>query len=60
MAVEPARRRFTVDEYHRMGEVGILSRDEAGYLDSQRVTRGGRVTPDAFPDVPFPIDDVLG
>ena len=186
MAVEPARRRFTVDEYHRMGEVGILSRDDrvelvdgeivemtpigprhafrvatltqrlvqllgdravvwvqmpvrlglrhepepdlvllrpplgryakqlpgpedvlllieisgssiaydrgvklrmyaqagipevwiidlegdamevyrrptsAGYLDSQRVTRGGRVAPDAFPDVPLPIDDVLG
>jgi hypothetical protein len=52
MAVELARRRFPVDESHRMGE--------AGYQDSQRVTRGGRVAPDAFPDVPLPIDDVLG
>jgi len=25
MAVELKRRRFTVDEYHRMGDVGILS-----------------------------------
>lgn len=28
MAVELPRRRFTVDEYHRMAEVGILSDDE--------------------------------
>jgi Uma2 family endonuclease len=31
-----------------------------GYREHQRVTRGGRVAPDAFPDVPLPIDDVLG
>jgi Uma2 family endonuclease len=28
MAVQPATRRFTVDEYHRMGEAGILFPDE--------------------------------
>jgi len=28
MAVTLKRRRFTVDEYHRMGEAGILSEDE--------------------------------
>ena len=28
MAVELKRRRFTVDEYHRMGEVGILTADD--------------------------------
>jgi Uma2 family endonuclease len=28
MAVEIARRRFTVDEYHRMGEAGILREDD--------------------------------
>jgi Uma2 family endonuclease len=27
MAVQPRRRRFTLDEYHRMGEVGILHED---------------------------------
>lgn len=25
---EPTRRRFTVDEYHRMGEAGILHEDD--------------------------------
>src|SRR5438093_10057024 len=28
MATEYARRRFTVDEYHKMGEAGILSEDD--------------------------------
>jgi Uma2 family endonuclease len=28
MASEPARRRFTVEEYDRMGEVGLLAEDE--------------------------------
>lgn len=28
MATEVTRRRFTVDEYHRMGEAGILDEDE--------------------------------
>ena len=28
MAVEIARRRFTVDEYHRMGQAGILREDD--------------------------------
>ncbi|HEY3100661.1 MAG TPA: Uma2 family endonuclease, partial [Methylomirabilota bacterium] len=26
--VEVVRRRFTVDEYHRMGEAGILNEDD--------------------------------
>jgi Uma2 family endonuclease len=28
MAMQQARRRFTVDEYHKMGEAGILSEDD--------------------------------
>jgi Uma2 family endonuclease len=28
MAAQPARRKFTVDEYYRMGDVGILKHDE--------------------------------
>ena len=28
MAVQPLRRRFTVDEYYRMGQIGILSEDD--------------------------------
>src|SRR2546427_3902370 len=28
MATQYARRRFTVDEYHKMGEAGILSEDD--------------------------------
>jgi Uma2 family endonuclease len=28
MAVSPARRRFTVDEYHRMADAGILGEDD--------------------------------
>ena len=26
--VEPKRRRFTIEEYHRMGEAGILGKDD--------------------------------
>ena len=33
-------RRFTVEEYHRMGEVGILDEDE-GVDGGQRVLVGG-------------------
>src|SRR5437667_12435873 len=28
MSVDLTRRRFTIDQYHRMGEAGILSEDE--------------------------------
>src|SRR5213083_1588172 len=36
MAVTLKRRRFTVDEYHRMGEAGILSEDEPVELIASR------------------------
>jgi len=36
MSVELKRRRFTVDEYHRMGEVGILTRgDRVELIDGE-------------------------
>jgi Uma2 family endonuclease len=37
MAVEPHERRFTVDEYYRMAEVGILDRDERVELVDGRI-----------------------
>lgn len=37
MAVEPRDRPFTVDEYYRMAEVGILSRDERVELVDGRI-----------------------
>jgi hypothetical protein len=36
MSIEVTKRRFTVDDYHRMGEAGILSEDD-------RVTASGHV-----------------
>lgn len=40
-----ARRRFTVDEYHRMGEAGILSEGERVELIDGEVVRMPRTTP---------------
>jgi Uma2 family endonuclease len=40
-----ARRRFTVDEYHRMGEAGILSAGECLELINGEVVRMPRTTP---------------
>lgn len=37
MAVEPRDRRFTVDEYHRMGEAGIIGPDERVELVDGRI-----------------------
>ncbi len=37
MAVEPRERRFTVDEYYRMAEVGIIRRDERVELIDGRI-----------------------
>ena len=37
MAVQPHDRRFTVDEYYRMAEVGILDRDERVELVDGRI-----------------------
>jgi len=51
--VELIRRRFTLDEYHRMAEVGILNRGD-------RVARGGTLSPVAFPDTPLAVADILG
>lgn len=39
MAVEVLRRRFTVDEYYRMAEAGILSRDDRVELIDGEVVR---------------------
>lgn len=36
MAVVLKRRRFTIEEYHRMGEVSILSEDE--HLDRRKAS----------------------
>ena len=54
--VEVKRRRFTVDEYHRMIETGILREGERIEL----ITRGGSVSPQAFPDVVLAVDEILG
>ena len=37
MAVEPRERRFTVDEYYRMAETGIIGRDERVELIDGRI-----------------------
>jgi hypothetical protein len=53
VAVRLPRRRFTVDEYHRMGEAGVLAEDD-------RVGRGRLVSPLAFPRVRFRTSEILG
>jgi len=53
-AVEPIEQRlFTVEEYHRMAEAGILSPDERVELISRASTldSGARVSPVSWPDI---------
>ena len=73
MVVEPARRRFTVEDYYRMAEAGILTEDDRVELiegeiiqlspvgSGTRTVRPGRqLAPLAFPDRPLPVADILG
>jgi Uma2 family endonuclease len=49
MAVEPHDRRFTVDEYYRMAEAGIIGRDErVELIDGRIVTMSPAGSPHAW------------
>jgi hypothetical protein len=45
MAIHIARRQFTVDDYHRMREAGILTEDDRVELIDGEVRRMGPVGP---------------
>ncbi len=45
MAVEITRRRFTADEYQRMGETGILCEDDRVELTDGEVVRKAPIGP---------------
>jgi hypothetical protein len=70
MAVTLRRRRFTLDQYHRMGEVGIFRPGDRvelhrrpsarGYQDVEVPGRAVRFAPLAFPDVAVTLTDLLG
>jgi hypothetical protein len=55
--VELPRRLFTVEEYHRMAEAGILAADARVELIEGEIGPGQTVSPLAFPDVSFPVTD---
>jgi hypothetical protein len=55
MATQLTRRRFTVDEYHRMAEAGILGED-----DRVELLDGERLAPAALPQLALAVDDLLG
>lgn len=52
MLVQPVRRRFSVEEFHRRPA-------ERRYAEVERVGRGGRVAPAALPDVEIAVDAIL-
>ncbi len=58
MAVTPRRRRFTLDEYHRMGETGTLGEDDRAAL---RVPISDETfSPAASPALTVTLRDLLG
>ncbi len=73
MSVPLTRRRFTVEEYYRMAEAGILGEDDRvepldgeivdpgpdGYREVRRLGRGDRTAPQALPDLVLSVDDAL-
>ena len=65
-AVQLARRRFTVGEYERMAEAGILREDDrVGLIDAtyrlvERARRGQRLASTILPALVLEVDAVLG
>ena len=68
MTTRVLRRRFTVNEYHRIGEAGIFvgSLEDyrrplaQGYYDVRSPRRGEQVTLEALPGLNLIVDDILG
>ena len=60
MTTRVLRRRFTVDEYHRMGEEDYRRPLAQGYYDVRSPRRGEQVTLEAFPALNLAVDDILG
>ena len=59
--VEPKRRRFTIAEYHRMGEAGGYRRPSPeGYAESRVFQDDDLLSIQAFPDVTFTVRALLG
>ena len=64
------KRRFTVEEYQKLGEVGILGEDDrveihrapggSGYRDVSMPRPDERFSPVAFPDLTITLRDLLG
>jgi hypothetical protein len=59
MATRVERRRFSVHDYHRMAEAGILSEDDRVELLTA-AHRGETLVSPAFPTLALGIDDLLG
>jgi hypothetical protein len=57
MQPEVTKKRFTADEFLRMGEAGI---EPQGYRTSLMLYPGDSISPAAFPDVVFKVEDLLG
>ncbi len=51
------QRRFTVEEYHRMGETG---HGPPGGRERSVISRGQRLAPGAFPDLALTVGDLIG
>ena len=59
MAVQLLRRRFTVSEYHRMGETGILSEDDRLELLEGEIVETDSGTPDPKHYLEMPLSTYL-
>jgi hypothetical protein len=65
MAMPLTHHRFTVDEYHRMADAGILTEDDRvprdrAFTDRQTLGRDATVSPLHRPNLVIPVAQILG